>query len=229
MHVCYRSPSELVNNVSIVEVINHNQVFNFNQLEQVLSQTNQQQPQTSSESLINSPRPSRSTNPCSLETSIASPRQSNRHQIRNASIVEEQPVNGSRSHSHIESNDRTTDDDEIPSRSTDEIPNDGPRIKIRMAEPEEGRPRRRPKRHEVILPTANQEVTSNYEHLVLPTSMQSRPAPALSNLISTDITLLPTRPQVKFKHLFFKYWCYLLLLGLLNSYLLVVVEALVVK
>lgn len=176
-------------------------------MEQALSQTNQQMPQTSSESLINSPRPSRSTNPCLLETSIASPRQSNRHQIRNTSIVEEQPVNGARSHSHIESNDRITDDDEVPSRSTDEISNDGPRIKIRMTEPEEGRLRRRPKRHEVIQPTANQEITSNYEHLVLPTAMQPRPAPTLSNLISTDITLLPTRPQVKIKHIYFLYIC----------------------
>lgn len=201
--MCYRSPSEPVNNVTIVEVINHNQVFNFNQMEQVLNQTNQQLPQTSSESLINSPRPSRSTNPCALETSIASPRQSNRHQIRSTSIVEEQPVNGARSHSHIESSDRTTDDDEVPSRSTGEIPNDSPRIKIRMTESEESRLRRRPKRHEVIQPATNQEVTSNYEHLVLPTAMQSRPAPTLSNLISTDIALLPTRPQVKIKHIYF--------------------------
>lgn len=164
-----------MNNVTIVEVINHNQVFNFSQMEQVLNQTNEQSSQMSSEPLINSPRPSRSSSSSTSENAVASPRQSSRHhQIRNASILEES-VSGARSSSHSEFNDRT-----------------------RMAEPEDGWPRRRLKRQEVIPQATDQEVTSNYEHLVLPTAMQSRPPPALSNLVPADIAMLPTRSQVKF-------------------------------
>ncbi|XP_001950315.2 uncharacterized protein LOC100165690 isoform X1 [Acyrthosiphon pisum] len=189
------SPSEPVNNVTIVEVINHNQVFNFNQMEQVLNQTNEQPSQTSSEPLINSPRPSRSSSSTS-ENVAASPRQSSRHhQVRNASILEES-VSGARSSSHSEFSDRTTHVDNMPQRSTSEVPNEGQRIKVRIAEPEDGRHRRRPKRQDVIPPTTDQEVTSNYEHLILPTAMQSRPPPALSNSIPADIAILPTRSQL---------------------------------
>lgn len=199
--MCCRSPTEPVNNVTIVEVLNHNQVFNFNQIEQVLHQTNHQSPQTS-EPLINSPRPSRSTISCTSENSVASPRQSSRyHQPRNTSVVEEPAVSSSRSSSHSESNDRITNADDVPQRSNSEIPNEGQRIKVRMADPEDNRPRRRPKRQEVVPPTTDQEVTNNYEHLVLPTAMQSRPQPTSSNFIPTDIALLPTRPQVNFNYI----------------------------
>jgi len=188
-----------VNNVTIVEVINHNPVFNFNQMEQVLNQTNEQPSQTSSEPLINSPRPSRSSSSTS-ENVAASPRQSTRHhQIRNASNLEES-VSGARSSSHSEFNDRTTHVDDIPHRSSNEVSNEGQRIKIRIAEPEDGRHRRRSKRQDVIPPITDQEVTSNYEHLVLPTAMQSRPPPTLSNSVPADIAILPTRSQVKFKN-----------------------------
>lgn len=191
-----------MNNVTVVEVLNnHNQVFNFNQMEQMLSQTNEQIPQTSSESIINSPRPGRSTNSCSSENAVASPRQSSRHQTRNASVIEESANGASSSSSHSESNDRTND--EIPQRSTTEGPNEGQRIKVRMTESEDGWPRRRPKRQEVVPPTTEQELASNYEHLVLPTTMQSRPPqPSMSNFVPTDIAMLPTRPQVKIQ-LFF--------------------------
>lgn len=202
--VVFRSPSESVNNVTIVEVTNHNQVFNFNQMEQVINQTDEQFPQTSSEPLINSPRPIRSINSSSSENPVASPRQSNRHhQTRNASIVEN-VISGARSSSHSESNDQISNTDDNPQRSTSEVPNEGQRIKVRMAEPEDGWPRRRSKRQEVVPPTTDQEVTSNYEHLVLPTAMQSRPPHALSNFVPTDIAILPSRSQVQFnKHLYF--------------------------
>lgn len=187
-----RSPIESVNNVTIVEVSNHNQVFNFNQMEQVLNQTNQQSSQILSESLINSPRPSRSTNSCTSENSISSPRQfSSNLQPCITSLVEES-VSVARSTSHIETNDN------IPQQSTSEVPNEGQRNKARVTESEDGRLRRRPKRQEVVPPTTDQEVASNYEHLVLPTAMQSRSPPALSNFVPTDIAILPTRPQVKF-------------------------------
>lgn len=200
--ICCRSPSEPVNNVTIVEVINHNQVFNFNQMEQVLNQTNEQPSQTSSEPLINSPRPSRSSSSTS-ENIIASPRQSTRyHQVRNVTNLEES-VSGARSNSHSEFSDRTTHVDDMPHGSSSEIPNEGQRIKIRIAEPEDGRHRRRPKRQDVIPPITDQEVTSNYEHLVLPTAMQSRPPPVLSNPVPADIAILPTRSQVKFKYVYF--------------------------
>ncbi|XP_025412806.1 uncharacterized protein LOC112685201 [Sipha flava] len=189
-------PSELVNNITIVEVINnHNQVFNFNQMEQVLSQINEQLPQTSSESIINSPRPGRSINSCTSENAVSSPRQSSRHQTHNTSVVEES-VNGARSSSsHSESNDRTTND--LPQRSMTEVPNEGLRVKVRLTESEDGCPRRRPKRQEVVTPTTEQEPASNYEHLVLPTTIQSRPQQSsISNFIPTDIAMLPTRPQL---------------------------------
>lgn len=208
--MCCRSPTEPVNNVTIVEVLNNNQVFNFNQIEQVLHQTNQQSPQTS-ESLINSPRPSRSTISCTSENSVASPRQSSRyHQPRNTSVVEESPVSSSRSSSHSESNDRITNSDDVPQRSNSEIPNEGQRIKVRMADPEDNRPRRRPKRQEVVPPTTDQEVT-NYEHLVLPTAMQSRPPPTSSSFIPTDMALLPTRPQVNFNYIILNIQFYIFL------------------
>lgn len=192
----FRSPSEPVNNVTIVEVMNHNQVFNFNQMEQVLNLTDDQLPQTSSEPLINSPRPVRSINSTS-ENPIASPRQSNRHhQTRNTSTVEDF-ISGARSSNHSELNDQTTSSD-TPQRSTSEVLNEGQRIKVRMTEPEDNRPRRRPKRQEVVPPAIDQEVTSNYEHLVLPTAIQSRPSPALSNFVPTDIAILPSRSQVLF-------------------------------
>lgn len=188
-----------MNNVTIVEVINHNQVFNFNQIEQVLNHTDQQLPQTSSEPLVNSPRPSRSTNSVP-EYSVASPRQSNRHQTHSSSVVDE-TNNEARSSNHVEINDRTTNGDEIPQRSASEVSNEGQRIKVRMNEPEDGRLRRRLKRHEVVLPVTDQETTSNYEHLVLPsTNVQSRPSPSVSNFIPTDMALLPTRPQVRFNY-----------------------------
>lgn len=194
----FRSPSEPANNVTIVEVINHNQVFNFNQMEQVLNQTDDQLPQTSSESLINSPRPVRSSNSSTSENPVASPRQSSRHhQTRNTSIVDDL-ISGARSSNHLEPNNQPTSSDDIPQRSTSEVPNEGPRIKVRMSEPEDGWPRRRPKRQELIPPATDQEVTSNYEHLVLPTAMQSRPPPALSNFVPTDIAILPSRSQVWF-------------------------------
>jgi len=169
-------------------------------MEQVLNQTNEQPSQTSSELLINSPRPSRSSSSTS-EIVAASPRQSTRHhQVRNISNSEES-VSGARSSSHSEFSDRTTHVDDMPLRSSSEVPNEGQRIKIRIAEPEDGRHRRRPKRQDVIPPITDQEVTSNYEHLVLPTAMQSRPPPVLSNPVPADIAILPTRSQVKFKHL----------------------------
>lgn len=169
-------------------------------MEQVLSQTNDQLPQTSSESIINSPRPGRS-NSYTSENVGASPRQSSRHQTRNASVMEES-VNGARSSSsHSESNDISTDD--IPQRSTTEVPNEGQRSKVRMNESEDGWPRRRPKRQEVVPPTTEQELTSNYEHLVLPTTMQSRPPqPSMTNFVPTDIAMLPTRPQVKLNYFY---------------------------
>lgn len=183
-----------MNNVTIVEVLNHNQVFNFNQMEQVLNHQNQQSPQISSEP--NTSRPSTSTNSCTSENPIASPRQSSRHhQNRNASVVEELIFN-SRSNSHSELNDRLTNVDVVQQRSTSEVPNEGQRI--RSTESEDSRCRRRQKRPEVAgaIPVTDEEVTSNYEHLVLPTVMQSRP-PALSNYVSTDtIAILPIRPQV---------------------------------
>lgn len=192
----YRSPSEPVNNVTIVEVLNHNQVFDFNQMERVLSQTNQQSVPISSDPSINSPRPSRSSN---SENSILSPRSSNRqHQSRNISTIEES-VSSARSSSHSESNDRTNNTDDSPQRSTNEMLNEGQRIKVRMGESEDGRPRRRSKRQEVVPVATDQEIPSNYEHLVLPTSMQPRSSPVLSNFVPTDIaTILPTRPQVIF-------------------------------
>lgn len=196
--MCCRCPTEPVNNVTIVEVLNHNQVFNFNQIEQVLHQTNQQSPQTS-EPLINSPRPSRSTNSCASENSVNSPRQSSRHhQPCNTSIIEELTVSSSRSNSHSESN------DDIPQRSNSDISNEGQRIKVRMADPEDNQSRRQPKRQEVVPPTTDQELTNNYEHLVLPTAMQSRllPPHTSSNFVPTDIALLPTRPQVNFNYIF---------------------------
>lgn len=199
--MCYRSPSEPVN-VTIVEVINHNQVFNFNQMEQGLNQTNQQSPQTLSEPLINSPRPGRSTNSCT-DNSMVSPRQSSRHHQTSSIPDIDESVSGATSSSHLVSNDQITNSDDVPQRSTTEITSEGQRIKIRMAEPEDGRLRRKPKRQEVIPPASDQEVTSNYEHLVLPTALQSRPPPpTLSNFVPTDITLLPTRPQVKCNHYF---------------------------
>lgn len=190
-----------MNNVTIVEVINHNQVFNFNQMDQVLSHlvTNHHLPQTSSESLMNSPRASRSGS--LSEYSVASPRHSNRHQTRNTSAVEESINDASRSYSHSESNDRTTNGNDVPAGSTSEMPNESQRIKVRANDPEDGRLRRRPKRHEVVLPATDPETASNYEHLVLPTAaVQSRPSPNLSNFVPTDITLLPTRPQVRFNY-----------------------------
>lgn len=192
----FRSPSEPVNNVTIVEVINQNQVFSFNQIEQVLNQTEPQTSQTSSEPLINSPRPSRSTNSSISEISAVSSRQSNRHHhTRNTSA--EESIGVARSSNHSESNDRTTNSDDVSQRSTDEMSNEGQRNKSRRSEPDDGRARRRPKRQEIVPPTTDIETTSNYEHLVLPSVMQSRPSPALSNLVPTDIALLPTRPQVK--------------------------------
>jgi len=165
-------------------------------MEQVLNQTNEQPSQTSSEPLINSPRPSRSSSSTS-ENVAASPRQSSRHhQVRNASILEES-ASGARSSSHSEFSDRTTHVEDMPQRSTSEVPNEGQRIKVRIAEPEDGWHRRRPKRQDFIPPTTDQDITSNYEHLILPTAMQSRPPPASSNSIPTDIALLPTRSQVK--------------------------------
>lgn len=204
MSRCCRSPSESVNNVTVVEVINHNQVFNFNQIEQELSQT-EQLPQTSSE-LINSPRRSRSTSSSTSETSVVSPRHSSRHN-QNHNTSAEELANNAMSASHIESNDRTTNnEDELP-RSSNEITNESQRHLVRLTELEEAaRHRRRQKRHEVELPAINQEVTSNYEHLVLSTAGQTRPTPALSNLIPANIVLLPTRPQV---NIFFVPICYL--------------------
>lgn len=199
MSCCCRSPSESANNVTVVEVINHNQVFSFNEIEQELNQTEQQLPQTSSE-LINSPRCSRSTSSSTSETSIASPRHSSRYH-QNCNIFVEELVNNARSASHIESNDRTTNNEEELPRSSNEMPYEGQHIQVRMTEPE-GRLRRRPKRHEVEPAATNQEVTNNYEHLVLPTAGQSRPTQAFSNLIPADIALLPTRPQV---NIFFYY------------------------
>lgn len=185
-----------MNNVTIVEVINnHNQVFNFNQMEQVLNQTNEQLPQTSSESIINSPRPGRPTNSSTSENAASSP---SRLQTRSTSIVEESVNDARSSTSHSESNDRTTND--LPQRSMTEVPNEGLRVKVRMTESEDGWLRRRPKRQEVVLHTTEQEPSSNYEHLVLPTVMQPRPPqPFISNFIPTDIAILPTRPQVKVK------------------------------
>lgn len=194
--MCYRSPTEPVNNVTIVEVLNHNQVFNFNQIEQVLNQTNQQSSQILSEPLINSPRSNRSTNSCISENAVVSPRQTSRHhQPRNISVIEES-VNGATSSGHSESNDRIINVEDVPQRSSSEILNENQRIKVRIAEPEDNRIRRRTKRQEVVSSTTDQEVTSNYEHLVLPTAMQSRQPPTSSNYVSTDIALLPTRPQV---------------------------------
>jgi len=169
-------------------------------MEQVLNQTNEQPFQISSEPLINSPRPSRSSSSTSENVS-ASPRQSSRHhQVRNASILEES-VSGARSSSHSEFSDRSTHVDDMPQRSTSEVPNEGQRIKVRIAEPEDGWHRRRPKRQDVIPPTTDQEVTSNnYEHLILPTAIQSRPPPTLSNSVPADIAILPTRSQVKLNH-----------------------------
>lgn len=187
-------------NVTIVEVINHNQIFNFNQMEQGLNQTNQQLPQTLAEPLINSPRPSRSTNSCTTDTSVVSPRQASRHHQTRIPDIEES-VNGAMSSSHLESNDQIINSDDVPQRSITEISNEGQQIKIRMAEPEDVRLRRKPKRQEVIPPATDQEVTNNYEHLVLPTVLQSRPPPALSNFVPTDI-ILPARPQVKFNYYF---------------------------
>lgn len=197
--MCYRSLSETVNNnVTIVEVINPNQVFNFNQMEQGLNQTNQQPPQTLPEPLINSPRPSRSTN----ENSVVSPKQSSRHhQARSIPDVDESVIAATSSNHHLESNDRITNSNDVPQRSTTEISNEGQRFNIRMAEPEDVRLRRKPKKQEVP-PATNQELTSNYEHLVLPTALQSRMPPTLTNFVSPDITLLPTRPQVKFNNYF---------------------------
>lgn len=196
MFMYSRSPSEPVNNVTIVEVINQNQVFSFNQIEHVLNQTEQQTTQTSSEPLLNSPRPSRSTNSSTSEISVASHRQSNRHhQTRNASA--EESIGVARSSNHSESNDRTSSSDDFPQRSTDEVPNEGQRIKGRKSEPEDGRARRRHKRQEITSPATDIEATSNYEHLVLPTAMQPRSSPSLSNLVPTDLAPLPTRPQVK--------------------------------
>lgn len=175
--------------------MNHNQVFNFNQMEQVLNQTDDQLPQTSSEPLINSPRPVRSINSTS-DNPVASPRQSNRHhQTRNTSTVEDL-ISGARSSNLSELNDQATSSDNTPQRSTSEVLNEGQRIKVRMAEPDDSRPRRRPKRQEVVPPATDQELTSNYEHLVLPTAIQSRPSPALSNFVPTDIAILPSRSQV---------------------------------
>jgi len=168
-------------------------------MEQVLNQTNEQPSQTSSEPLVNSPRPSRSSSSTS-ENVVASPRQSSRHhQVRNSSILEES-VNGAGSSIHSEFSDRTTHVDDMSHRSTSQVPNDSQRIKVRIAEPEDGWHRRRPKRQDVVPPTVDQEVTSNYEHLILPTAMQSRPLPALSNSVPADIAILPTRSQVKFNH-----------------------------
>lgn len=182
-----------MNNVTIVEVINHNQVFNFNQMEQVLNQTNQQSSQSLSELLINSPRSSRSTNSCTSENPMSSPRQStSQHQTHNTTLVEES-VSGSRSTNYIETNDNN-----ISQRSTSEVHNEGHRNKVRMAELEDGWPRRRSKRQEVVPPISDQEVANNYEHLVLPTSIQSRSPPTLSNFVPTDIAIIPSRPQVKF-------------------------------
>jgi len=187
-----------VNNITIVEVINHNQVFNFNQMEQVLNQTNEQSSQTLSEPLINSPRPSRSTS--STTENVASPRSNSRHHpVRNASILEES-VSGARSSSHPEFSDRTTNVDDMPQRSTSEVQNEGQRIKVRIAEPEDGWHRRRTKRQDIIPPITDQEGTSNYEHLILPTAMQSRPPPASSNSVPADIAILPIRSQVKFNN-----------------------------
>lgn len=160
-------------------------------MEQVLNQTNQQPLQISSELLINSPRPSRSINSCTSENPISSPRQStSHHQTHNTSLVEES-ISGARSTNYTETNDN------ISQRSISEVHNEGQRNKVRVGELEDGRPRRRSKRQEVIVPVSDQEVTSNYEHLVLPTSMQSR-SPPLSNFVPTDITIIPPRPQVKF-------------------------------
>lgn len=191
-----RSPSEPVNNVTIVEVLNHNQVFNFNQMEQVLNHSTHQTPQTSSEPTTS--RPSTSTSSSTIENSMASPRQSSRHQQnRNASVIEEL-IFGARSSSYPDSNDRTTNVDVVQQRSFSEVPNES---RVRLTESEDGRPRRRQKRQEVpinnsVTHAIDQESTSNYEHLVLSTVMQSRP-PAFSNYVSTDtITILPIRPQV---------------------------------
>lgn len=192
-----RSPSEPVNNVTIVEVLSHNQVFNFNQMEQVLNHSTQQTPQTSSEPTTS--RPSTSTSSNTTENSIASPRQSSRHQqSRNASVAEEL-IFGAGSSSYSDSNDRTTNVDVVQLRSFSEVPNES---RVRLTESEDGRPRRRQKRPEVpinnsVSPAIDQESTSNYEHLVLSTVMQTRP-PALSNYVSTDtISILPIRPQVQ--------------------------------
>lgn len=194
LYLFSRSPSEPVNNVTIVEVLNHHQVFNFNQMEQLINQLNQQSPQTSSE--LHTSRPSTSTSSCTSENSIASPRQSSRHQQnRNASIVEELIFSG-RSSSQSESNDRATSVDVVQQRSTSEVSNEGQRV--RTTESEDGRFRRRQRRQEVtgVSPAIDQEAASNYEHLVLPTVIQSRP-PVLSNYVSTDtIAILPIRPQV---------------------------------
>lgn len=194
---CFRSPNEPVSNVTVVEITNHNHVFNFNQMEQVINQTNQQSLLMSSEPLINSPRPSRPTNSSTSEN-VASTRQTSRHhQTRDSSISEEVPV--ARSSNNLDHHDRITNSEDIPQRSNGEIPIEDRQNNVRMAEPEEGgRPRRRVKRQEVVPAVTDQEITSNYEHLVLPTAMQSRPLPALSNFVPTDIALLPTRPQVKY-------------------------------
>lgn len=207
-----RSPSEPVNNVTIVEVINHNQVFDFNQMDRVLVQTNHQSPQTSSESSMNSPRSSRPTNSSMSENAIVSPRSSSRHhQIRNMPTVEETASGASRSSSHSESNDRTASVDDLPQRSTSEVQSEGQRVKTRLVEPEDNRPRRRPKRPEVLPAATDLEATSNYEHLVLPTAIQPRQPPLLANFVPTDIAILPTRPQVNFNQIYiFQFKCYLL-------------------
>lgn len=196
--MCFRSPNEPVSNVTVVEVLNHNHVFNFNQMEQVINQTNQQSPQTSSEPLINSPRPSRPTNSNTSEN-VASIRQASRHhQTRDSPIIEEITV--VRSSNNLDHSDRITNSEDIPQRSNSELPTEDRQNNVRMVELEEGRPRRRVKRQEVVPAVTDQEIISNYEHLVLPISMQPRLQPASSNFVPTDIALLPTRPQVKLNY-----------------------------
>ncbi|XP_050422675.1 uncharacterized protein LOC126834638 [Adelges cooleyi] len=174
--------SEPENNVTIVEVPNNNQVFDFNQMERALNYN-------LVESIITLPRISRL--PSTTEQPAITSR-SNRHR---QNVPTEESVSFSRSGNHSESSDRTTNQCDTPQRFNGDIPDEDQQSRARPADPEDGRLRRRAKRQEVVVLTDQEVQPSNYEHLVLPTAIQPR-TPSTSNFIPTDIAMLPTRPQL---------------------------------
>ncbi|XP_050521692.1 uncharacterized protein LOC126894609 [Daktulosphaira vitifoliae] len=177
--------SRLENNVTIVEVQNNSQVFDFNQMEHALIQ-----PEEQMEIEIISPRSVRMPFTTEQPNLLLRPTRLNQ-----MNIISEETHSNLISNNHPESSDRNTNDD-ISRRLLTEVNSEEQHIKIRSVEPNENRSRRRINRSEVAL-AGDQEITpsNNYEHLVLPITVQPRMASS-SSFIPSDIAIMPTRSQL---------------------------------